>query len=333
VTKTLLIDGNSLLKYGFHGLKYLKTSDKLAAVYFFLNTIRKYISEEGYNKVFVAWDGIKNYEYRRNIYSQYKIQRKQNNLSEEELFSLNSQRLRIKQYLEEVYVRQYEFEGYEADDCIAYYCNNTTENVTIITNDRDLVQLVRPNVSIKFLNPPQVFTHNDKVKYQGVDIPIQNIKLIKILCGDSSDNISGVKGLGVKTLIKHFPNILSKTLSLDSVLTETINILEDNPKNFRLKNLVEGVTKDGVLGSNFLDRNIKLVDLSSVSYPPKFEVEMNQIMTDTLDPEGRSYKNLLKMMIKDNLFEFIGKSDNSFLNFVQPFILLTRVEKNKFKKK
>jgi 5'-3' exonuclease len=171
------------------------------------------------------------------------------------------------------------------------------------------------------------------VKYQGVDIPIQNIKLIKILCGDSSDNISGVKGLGVKTLIKHFPNILSKTLSLDSVLTETINILEDNPKNFRLKNLVEGVTKDGVLGSNFLDRNIKLVDLSSVSYPPKFEVEMNQIMTDTLDPEGRSYKNLLKMMIKDNLFEFIGKSDNSFLNFVQPFILLTRVEKNKFKKK
>ncbi len=333
MTKTLLIDGNSLLKYGFHGLKYLKTSDKLAAVYFFLNTIRKYISEEGYNKVFVAWDGIKNYEYRRNIYSQYKIQRKQNNLSEEELFSLNSQRLRIKQYLEEVYVRQYEFEGYEADDCIAYYCNNTTENVTIITNDRDLVQLVRPNVSIKFLNPPQVFTHNDKVKYQGVDIPIQNIKLIKILCGDSSDNISGVKGLGVKTLIKHFPNILSKTLSLDSVLTETINILEDNPKNFRLKNLVEGVTKDGVLGSNFLDRNIKLVDLSSVSYPPKFEVEMNQIMTDTLDPEGRSYKNLLKMMIKDNLFEFIGKSDNSFLNFVQPFILLTRVEKNKFKKK
>lgn len=333
MTKTLLIDGNSLLKYGFHGLKYLKTSDKLAAVFFFLNTVRKYINEDGYNKVFVAWDGIKNYEYRRNLYSPYKIQRKQNNLTDDELFSLNSQRLRIKRYLEEVYVRQYEFGGYEADDCIAYYCNNTKEKITIITNDRDLVQLVKPNVSIKFLSPSQEFTHKDKIKYQGVEIPIQNIMLVKILCGDSSDNISGIKGLGVKTLVKHFPQILLKTVSLEDILMSVNGILKENPKNFRIKNLNEGITKEGSLGSDFFSRNIKLVDLSTVQYPPNFEVEMNQIINDTLDPEGRSYKNLLKMMTEDNIFEFIGKSDDSFLNFVQPFILLTRVEKNKFKKK
>ena len=51
-----------------------------------------------------------------------------------------------------------------------------------------------------------------------------------------------------------------------------------------------------------------------------------------MDPEGRSYKNLLRMMMKDGLFNFIGNSDKSFLNFTEPFLMLTRIEKNKFKK-
>ena len=51
-----------------------------------------------------------------------------------------------------------------------------------------------------------------------------------------------------------------------------------------------------------------------------------------MDPEGRSYKNLLRMMMKDGLFNFIGNSDESFLNFTKPFLTLTRIEKNKFKK-
>ena len=51
-----------------------------------------------------------------------------------------------------------------------------------------------------------------------------------------------------------------------------------------------------------------------------------------MDPEGRSYKNLLRMMMEDGLFNFIGNSDESFLNFTEPLLMLTRIEKNKFKK-
>ena len=51
-----------------------------------------------------------------------------------------------------------------------------------------------------------------------------------------------------------------------------------------------------------------------------------------MDPDGRSYKNLLRMMMNDGLFDFIGNSDESFINFTKPFLTLVRVEKNKFKK-
>ena len=82
---------------------------------------------------------------------------------------------------------------------------------------------------------------------------------------------------------------------------------------------------------NFFKRNTQLIDLDNLEYPTKMQTEIYELINETLDPSGRSYKNLLKMMMEDGLFDFIGKSDESFLNFTRPFLLLSRVEKNKFK--
>ena len=72
----------------------------------------------------VAWDGEKNYESRRKLYPSYKIKRSNKRLTDEKKESLYSQKVRIQQYLEEIFIRQCEFKGHEADDCIAFYCKN-----------------------------------------------------------------------------------------------------------------------------------------------------------------------------------------------------------------
>ena len=297
MTKTLLVDGNSLLQLGFHGLKNFQDKDtNLGAVFYFLNTLKKLILEYNFNKVVVTWDGPKNYESRRKVYKNYKINRANKRLSDEQKESLYSQKVRVKQYLEEIFMRQCEFSGHEADDCIAYYCiNNNNEEVTILSNDRDLTQLVSDSVNLKLLNSLGVVKKGDKIKFEKHIIPVENIKIIKIICGDSSDGISGIKGVGIKTVINTVPEILEKNITLEYFLHICRDKHLKGESNFRVNNIVKGLTKEGELGDDF-------------------------------------FKNLLRMMMEDGLFNFIGNSDESFLNFTEPLLMLTRIEKNKFKK-
>ncbi len=332
MNKTLIVDGNSLLKLGFHGLKNFQNNSKhLGGVFFFLNTIRKSISEELFSKIIVAWDGEKNYTYRRKIYPLYKSKRREKRLNEEQKDSFYVQKVRVKQYLEEIFVRQCEFDGLEADDIIGYYTQNSKEDITILTNDRDLTQLINENVKLKLLSNNQIHTLKDNIKYEGFEIPVGNIKLLKIICGDSSDDISGIKNVGIKTVLKIMPEILEQNVNLKEFRNRCTKLSDSGDKNYRLLNILEGKTKEGLLGESFFDRNKKLIDLIGADYPSEIETEIYELINETLDPTGRSYKNLLKMMMEDGLFDFIGKSDESFLNFTRPFLLLSRVEKNKFK--
>ena len=332
MNKTLIVDGNSLLKLGFHGLKNFQNKSKhLGGVFFFLNTIRKNISEDFFSKIVVAWDGERNYEYRRKIYSLYKSKRREKRLSEEQTNSFYVQKVRVKQYLEEIFVRQCEFEGLEADDAIGYYTRHSKEEMTILTNDRDLTQLISKNVNLKLLSNNETHGLEDTIKYEGFEIPVTNIKLLKIICGDSSDDISGIKNVGIKTVLNIMPEILEESVNLIDFKNRCTKLKETGYKNYRLGNILEGITKDGVLGESFFERNKKLIDLTDTIYSPEMQTEIYELINETLDPTGRSYKNLLKMMMEDGLFDFIGKSDESFLNFTRPLLLLSRVEKNKFK--
>ena len=335
MNKTLLIDGNSLLQLGFHGLKNFQDKNaNLGAVFYFLNTIKKLIIEYSFNKVVVAWDGPKNYESRRKVYKNYKIKRANKRLSDEQTESLYSQKIRIQQYLEEIFIRQCEFAGHEADDCIAFYCLNTqyNEETTILSNDRDLTQLVSNKVNLKLLNNSEIIKSGDKIKFEKHFIPVENIKVIKIICGDSSDDISGIKGVGIKTVINTVPEILEKNINLEYFLYKCRDKYLKGESNFRVNNIIKGITKEGELGNNFFERNKFLVDLSQTLLPKESQKEIIELISENMDPEGRSYKNLLRMMMEDGLFNFIGNSDKSFLNFTEPFLRLSRIEKTKFKK-
>ncbi len=331
MTKTLLVDGNNLLKIGFHGVKeFYHKGEHVGAIWHFINTLRKFIEEYNYDKVVVFWDGEGSSSARKLIYPQYK----ENRRSEENEYKQDSfyqQKERVKQYLEEMFVRQIDIDNNEADDLIAYYCQiSNDENKTIFSSDRDLTQLISDKVSIYSPNTKTMYKNGDKIKIYHYEFPHQNIKTYKILSGDKSDNIDGIYYLGEKTLVKLFPELLENTVNVSDILTKAEEMFESDKNNTALKNLLTGKTKSGIFGNEFFEINEKIVDLSNPLITDDAKELVELYYRESLDPDGRGYKNLIKMMMENGFFKYLPKGDDAWVNFIKPFMKLTRKEKRNY---
>jgi 5'-3' exonuclease len=283
-----------------------------------------------YDKIVVFWDGKHNSKTRRELYPAYKLNRK-NNMTEEKLESYHSQKFRVKQYLEEIFVRQVEIEGNESDDLIAFYCQiSSDEHKTIFSSDKDLLQLIDKHTSL--YSPLQKFTYKngDLVKFGNSYIPHKNILVVKIFLGDQSDNIQGISRLGEKTFVKIFPEVLEKSVLISDILTRTKSLIEKNPKQKVLKNILNGLTKDGELGNEYYIVNQKIMDLSNPLITEEAKEIVRQYYSESLDPEGRERKTIIMMMMEDGFFKYLPKTDEAFVEFLKPFLKLTRKEKRQF---
>jgi len=331
MTKTLLVDGNNLLKIGFHGVKdFYHNGKHIGGLWHFINTIRRFIDEQNFDKVVVMWDGDDNSSTRKLIYPQYK---KKLLITEDfKDQSFGEQKERVKQYLEECYIRQIEVDNNEGDDLIAYYCQISEDEIkTIFSGDKDLTQLISDKVSVYSPNSKQVYKNGDKIKIQFHEFPHQNIKTYKILSGDKSDNIDGIYYLGEKTLVKLFPELLDQTVTITDILIKAETLLNEDKGNKSLQNLLSGKTKTGVYGEEFFIINEKIIDLSKPLITDEAKELVELYYRESLDPDGRGYRNLLKMMMQDGFFKFLPKIDNAWVDFVRPYMKLTRKEKKNYK--
>jgi DNA polymerase-1 len=329
VIKTLLVDGDNLFKIGFHGVKEMyDNGDHLGGLYHFINILRRFLEEHNLDKVVVFWDGDSNSSIRKSIYPQYKANRRQD-MNEYKYESYLQQKSRVKQYLEEIFVRQVEMINNEADDLIAHYCKVATdEDVIIFSADKDLTQLISEKVTIYSPISKQYFKNGDMITINKVEIPHYNVLLTKVFTGDKSDNIDGIEGLGEKTLVKFFPDLLGKPCIMDELLDIARNN-QQKKKPKALENILTGKTKNGILGEEFYNTNMKIVDLGNPLITDEGKELVEQIYTDTIDPTDRGYKNLMRLMMEDGLFKYLPKNDEAWVNFLRPFMKLTRKEKRK----
>ena len=332
MSKTLLVDGDNLFKIGFHGVKELYTDGShVGGVYHFINTLRRFLEEHNHDKVVVFWDGDSNSSIRKGIYPQYKGNRRQD-MNEYKYESYLQQQARVKTYLEEVFVRQVEMANNEADDLIAYYCKiSVDENIIIFSADKDLTQLISERVTIYSPIQKQYFKNGDKISINKVDIPHKNVTVCKIFTGDKSDNIDGIEGLGEKTLVKLFPQMQEKSCTVEELLYIARNITQKKPTK-SLLNILTGKTKSGILGEEFYTINSKIVDLQNPLITDEGKQLVEQILTDTIDPTDRGYKNLMRLMMEDGLFNYLPKNDDDWVNFLKPFMKLIRKEKRNTQK-
>lgn len=252
MTKTLLVDGNNLLKIGFYGVKeYYHNGEHIGGIYHFLNTLRRFIQEQNFDKVVVFWDGDENSSARKLIYPKYKGNRTstENDLKKESFYR---QKQRTKQYLEEMFVRQVEVQNNESDDLIPYYCQISEDEVkTIFSSDRDLTQLISDKVFIYSPQQKKTYKLGDKIKNKEIEFPHFNIKTVKILCGDTSDNIDGIRLFGEKTISKLFPEILENPTTFGDILTKAETLLKEDKENVHLKIYYQAKPKKVSTEKNF----------------------------------------------------------------------------------
>ena len=332
--KTLIVDGDNLFRIGFYGVKNFYTKGKhVGAIYHFLNTIKRHLQTHNYDKIVVFWDGSENSSFRRKIFLHYKDNRRSRNLSEEQQESYTYQRVRVKQYLEELFVRQSEFDLCETDDCVAYYCQNSPEETKVIfSSDKDLTQLISDTVKVYSPVTSYLYEKGDKIDMNKVDIPTYNVALTKIFVGDKSDNVDGIQMLGEKTFVTLFPEVLEKEMTIEEIITIAEAKFKEDKENRLIGNILSGKTKRGVFGEEFLNINKQIVDLTVPLLTDEAKNDIIELVNEPLDPEGRGWQNLIKMMHEDGLFQFLPKRDDGWTEFFTPLLKLARNEKQTFSK-
>lgn len=332
----LLIDGNALFKVGLNGAKtqFNSKGKNIGGVFQFMTVLRKMLVEDLYHRVYVFWDGNFSGLMRYNIYEPYKSGRGKNYkdgtqpIDESEL----EQRKMVWEYLNDLYIRQMKDEVVESDDLIAYFCLKRKHNqkITIVTNDRDYAQLIEEDVRIYFCDRAikDYVNLNNFSQYFPYYQP--NSKLVKILIGDDSDSIKGVKSLGLTTLINLFPRISKDKVILSEIIEDAVKLQEERggQKQKPLKvldNIINGIT-DGVQGKKLYEINQKLIDLSNPMITDKAIQNLNFLIEGSLEDSGREIKNVLRMMERDCFREFI--SDYKYDEFLEPFKKLISREKS-----
>lgn len=213
--KFMVIDGNSILNRAFYGVRLLANHDGLPtnAIYGFLSTLFRLQDEYTPDRTIVCFD-VKEKTFRHQKFDSYKATRK--GMPDE----LAAQLPVMKEVLDALGIIRCEKGGYEADDLIGTISRKAEEqgdDCLIVTGDRDSLQLVSAHTTVHLVSSkggqdtsrditPETFREE-----YGFD-PIRLIDL-KALMGDSSDNISGVPGVGEKTAM----NLLHTFGSLDEV--------------------------------------------------------------------------------------------------------------------
>lgn len=331
--KTLLIDGTNLMKIGYHGAKdYFSDGSHVGGILHFINTIRKFLEEHNHDKVITFWDDISSSSQKKTIFPKYKENRRAV-MNEYQYESFITQRERVKMYLEEVFIRQVQVENNEADDLIAEYCRIAKdEKIIIFSSDKDLTQLISENVTVYSPTYKKYYRNGDNITIDKVNIPHFNITLTKVLVGDRGDNVEGIEGLGVKTLVKLYPQVQERPCTIEEIIDFARNIPQKSQSKY-VKNILTGKTKSGILGEEFFRVNKLLVDLNDPLITDEGKSVVEQVYKETIDPTDRGYKNLMRMMIEDGLFKFLPKDDEAWVNFLKPFMKLIRKEKQNTNKK
>ena len=231
--KLLAIDGNSIMNRAFYGIKMLTNSKGFFtnAITGFMNIYLKELDIVKPDCVAVAFD-LKAPTFRHKKVDTYKANRK--GMPAE----LYQQMPVIKTILTSMGIKILEVEGYEADDILGTLSRIYTESgdeCYILTGDRDSLQLVNNNVTVRLATTRETIIYTpEKIKeVYGLD-PIQLIE-VKALMGDSSDNISGVAGIGEKTalaLISEHGSVEKLYENLETAkLTQSVRTKLENGKD------------------------------------------------------------------------------------------------------
>ena len=157
----------------------------------------------------------------------------------------------------------------------------------------------------------------------------ENVVLKKVLCGDVSDNIKGIKGFGEKTLYDNFSEFKTRKMSLNEIIEKAKLINEERIKIKKkpliwAENIINKVT-DGVQGEDIYEINEKIINLKKPLMTQEAIELIDSIMYAPLDTEDRTMTNLYKIILKYGIEDL--KDETTFSNFFIEYKYLIDKEK------
>ena len=273
--KIIMIDGNNLMFRSYYATAYngnfMNNSKGFPtnALFGFANMINKIINEENPEYIIVAFD--KGKTFRHEQYEGYKDGRV------ETPDELKKQFPKAKELLMAMGIKYYEIDGYEADDIIgtfAKFCDEDKDFIgTIVSSDKDLLQLISSDVDIKLLKQKDYIRYNEKTFEEAYGIKPINVIDLKALMGDPSDNIPGVKGVGEKTALK----LLHEYKNLDNIYENADNI--KGKLGEKIRNDKKNAYKSYYLATIVKDVPLEIT-IEDTKYKGENEEELNKIYED-----------------------------------------------------
>jgi len=289
----LLIDGLNLFFRNFSAINAVNANGvHVGGLGGFFRSLGALIRTLQPTQVYVVFDGVGSSNNRKNIIPEYKSNRNVSRITKHELFdsleeeddSKVDQIVRIIQYLKTLPVKTVSLPRVEADDIIAYLSSTLPakpeDRVFIVSSDKDYLQLISEKVIVYRPIEKEYYT-TDTVK-EKFNVTPHNFLLYKLLMGDNSDGVTGIKGLGPKGLFKRFPELATRDLSFDDLidLAETklkehvvyARVLHDIPlleDKYRVMDLSNPMMDDK--DKMFID---KFVEHTHLNFLPDTFVEM-----------------------------------------------------------
>jgi len=257
VKRLLIIDAANMFIRNYVMSPQLDVNGKpIGGLTGFMRSLQKEVRRAKPDRVVIAWEGPGGSQSRKEKNKNYKLGRKppklnrqyEFNTEDEERENKYQQMVRLTEYLDELPVLQLMLESVEADDIIAWLCHcyeYTDWQKVIISSDKDFIQLcddktvlIRPGKNEEVLNRNKIL--------EQYEIHPRNFALARAIVGDKSDNLVGVKGLGLKTVSKRF-SFLSE--NKDYVLKDILSHAEDN-KN-KVKAFQKVLESEDIIASNY----------------------------------------------------------------------------------
>ena len=277
--RVLLIDGLNLFFRNFAMLNFVNEDGvHVGGLGGFLRSLGTLINRIQPTSVYVVFDGVGSTINRKNLLPEYKSNRNITRITNWDIFeSLDDEHaakidqvVRLIHYLQCLPVKTLSLDKAEADDIIAHLATKLSSDygskVFIVSSDKDFIQLVDENIIVYRPIEKDYYTTDTVIEKFGISAA--NFILYKVLMGDASDKVAGVKGLGEKKLMKLFPELSQRILTLQDILNISEVKLKENiiyarvldmqdqlEKNYRIMNLHNPMLDD--IEREFLDAIIE----------------------------------------------------------------------------
>ena len=306
----LIIDGLNTFIRVFSAVPALNDDGMhIGGVTGFLRSVASAIRQHKPTRCIIVFDGKGGSTRRKSLYPNYKAYRavktKFNRYEEfaslqDEQQSMKQQFGRMVEYLQALPITTMAIDQIEADDAIAYIANEIfTEpdnRVTIVSTDRDFLQLVNERITV--WSPVKKIMYTPAVMREEFGLDSKNYLLYRALTGDKSDNIPGVNGVGLKTMLKQFPLM---TENAEVSVESFVEYAETVDKKYKIHETV-------AQNKELIELNYRLMQLKNVDISGNIKMLIMNLVNEEINKmDVLSFK---RMFMEDNMYTVIKDLDN-----------------------